>query len=87
MDLQEYQLTSPEIQQLLHELRDTLSMVTEIKNEYKTSASNVWGSCDKNNVLTVPHFEEFSSLLSVYKQYKTREARLVGLITKLKGLK
>lgn len=84
--LQEIGISQGDIQQMLFELRDTLGMVTEIKKEYKSDAATAWSFCDKNNPLTLHYFDEFSSLLAGYKQHKTKEARLVNLIKKLKGL-
>lgn len=86
-NLSDMALTQPEIQQLLHELRDTLSMVTEIKNEYKIESSRLWELSDKEFYESQGHFEDFCLNRKFYLAYKKREQRLVGLITKLKGLK
>ena len=79
-------LSQGEVQQLLHELRDTLSMVTEIKNEYKWEAQKLWKFCDKEDSTTKGHFEDFSLRRKFFLQHKKREARLGNLIKQLKGL-
>jgi hypothetical protein len=79
-------LSQGEVQQLLHELRDTLSMVTEIKNEYKREAQRLWNLCDKEDFTTSGHFEDFSLSRKFFLQHKKREARLSNLIKQIKGL-
>lgn len=84
--LQEIGVSQGDVQKILFELRDTLGMVTEIKNDYKREAASSWELCDKANHNGAAEFAYFSQLRTVYLNHKVRETRLVNLIKKLKGL-
>jgi hypothetical protein len=79
-------LNKSDIQYLLSELRDTLSVVTELKTVFKREAEDLWEFCDKDDPSTQQVFEAFSRAKAYYTSHKKQESKLASLIKKVKVL-
>jgi hypothetical protein len=81
------ELTQADVQTLLSILRGELECTTSEKEQDKRNAASYWKDCDKTSPYGISAFRWFSAINASHKRMKQREKTLVGLITKLKGLR
>jgi hypothetical protein len=81
------ELTQADVQTLLSILRTELVFTTSEKETDKDTAAAYWKDCDKSSQRGIFNFRWFSAFNASHKRMKQREKTLVGLITKLKGLR
>ena len=83
----EPQLTQTDIQSLLNIVRSELWFTTDMKGGCCVTASKYWSKADPKTEAGQDAFDTFSNMNALHRKYKQREKTLVGLITKLKGLR